>query len=78
MAKIKMKINYLCINHQGNLYIHGCIKFTSWVTMYILSLFALYVCSGETQGSKGIRQCPMNWCISPIIKNQINSSVDYN
>ena len=31
-----------------------------------------------TQGSKGIRQSPINWCTSPIIKQQNAPAVDYN
>ena len=30
------------------------------------------------QGSKGIRQWPVNCCTSPIMKNKITPSVDYN
>ena len=30
------------------------------------------------QGSKGIRQWPMNWFTSPMMIHKITSSVDYN
>ncbi len=30
------------------------------------------------QGSKGIRQWPINWCTSPMIMHKIIPSVDYN
>ena len=32
----------------------------------------------EKQGSKGIRQWKINWCISPIMIHKITQSVDYN
>ena len=30
------------------------------------------------QGSKGIRQMPINWCTSPIMIHKITLFIDYN
>ena len=35
-------------------------------------------CLGITQGSKGIRQWPINGCTFPVMIHKITPSVDYN
>ena len=48
----------------------------SFLLFHYLSGKYIYVCT-FTQGSKGIRQWPMNLCTSSIFIHKITPSVDY-
>ncbi len=50
----------------------------AWVDGYTKVLNQLHNDIDQNQGSKEIRQWPMNWCISPMMINKITPTVHYN
>ena len=85
VSGLKTGFNFVFVHFyiRGKLFKIQLLSLSEWMSNVMLKSwlwkFVKISCGGKKcQGSKGIRQLPMNWCATPKMIHKITLSVDYN